>query len=447
MSKRRAPTGASAATSNILINVLIGLVAVFHVLVFVAYYQWRVSAPTSILGSDLRAFYTSWQMVHDGHASKLYDLGVQIRTQSAIMGRPMTTDNLLAFVNPPYVSLGLSWLAFLDVRTAYAAFSALQLVCLGLACRMMLRGEMVAWSRRAQVLFLTSGVLSIATLSAITLGTFTPTMLLALVGLAAEYRRSIRLPAAEVPLRHWRAAGWLCVLTIKPQLAVFVLVALIATRQWKVIRNSAVIGTVVVVATSVVCGPGIWARYAEFLRTYGSSNGKFGGDSHYMWNVRGMLTRMDGVSTPTADRLANGLFLIGVVAFGVWVARVWSTTAAANRPLLFERTVALTLALTVLLVPHCNRQDMLLLLPGVVALHNLRRERASAPGRPGRRIDWFVVVGCLLSAVALTWDNNPYGYAVHPLTLLGLVTLGLAMRIRAENEPVTTAGAGNVVGL
>ncbi len=439
-------------------TIVIGFVAAFHLLVFIAYYRWRLSSSTSILGSDLRAFYTSWDMVRHGDASRLYDLGEQIRTQSAIMGRPMTTDNLLAFVNPPFVSLGLSWLGIFDVRTAYAVFSAIQLVCLALACRLILRRELGSWSGRARVMFLASGVFSAATLSAITLGTFTPTMLLAIVGLAGEYRRSFTVAAAG-EIRCWRAAGWLCVLTIKPQLAVFVVVALLAARQWRVLRSAAVIGAGVAAAATFVCGPGIWASYLGFLKTYGSSNGKFGGDSHYMWNVRGMLTRLTGVSTPTADRLANVLFLLSIVGFGLWMMRVWSRSPVAERPWRFEQTVALLLALTVLFVPHCNRQDMLLLLPGVVALCNVRRRARVG----GAGVDWFVVVGGALSAVALTWDNDPNGYALHPLTLLAILTVGVAAATRVRlhtapryhldarnegrNEPDTMVRAGNLVGL
>ena len=452
------------------LTVLIGVTVSFHVLVFVAYYRWRVSVPTGILGSDLRAFYTSWRMVGDGRAAHLYDLGLQIRTQSAIMGRAMSTDSLLAFVNPPYVSLAFSWLGLLGPRAAYAVFSGMQLACLGIACRIMLRGELSTWSRRAQVVFLGSGVLSAATLSAITLGTFTPTILLAMVGLGGEYRRSFSRPvnsaavesavstsstdATPNGLRTWRIAGWLCVLTIKPQLAVFVVVALVAGRQWKVLRRAAVLGAGTATATTLICGLRIWEHYVRFLAVYGRSNGKFGGDSHYMWNLRGALTRLHGLSTATADQLANMMFVATVIAFGLWVARASSGVLPGARPILFEQTAALASVLTVLFVPHCNRQDMLLLLPGIVAAYNLRRARGResvfttrTPNRMADRLpsggDWFVVVACILSAVALTWDNDPNGYALHPLTLLA--TLTGALVIRAIRRSPLNGGADQPV--
>jgi Glycosyltransferase family 87 len=423
------------AARNLPLTALVGLLVGFHVFVFVAYYQWRLSTPTSVLGSDLRAFYTSWRIVLEGHASRMYDIDEQLRAQSVVMGRPMNTDGLLAFVNPPYVSFAFAWLGLLRVRVAYAVFSATQLLALGSACVLLLRHEMGGWSKRAQVLFLGSGVLSASTLSAITLGTFTPTILLAVVAIIVESRAAV---TGARTVSHRKIGAWLCVLTIKPQLAVFVVVALVAARQWKALRSAAGIGALIVAASSAVSGPRIWLRYLDLLRTYGASNGKFGGDSHYMWNLRGLLSRIDGLPLRTADRISTALFLVGLVAFGVWVHRVWWQPSRVT----FERVVVLTLSLTVLLTPHCNRQDTLLLLPAVVALINVRIASV-AP----RRVDAFAVGSCLLSAVALMWDNDPRGYPMHPVTLLALVTAALVWRIQPPNTPGTVEGAGNLVVL
>jgi hypothetical protein len=407
---------------DIFVILCVAMLVLFHVYVFAYYFYWRYNSSPSILGTDLRAFYTSWKIVLQGNAHHLYDLDLQARIQSPIVGYQLDTNTLLAYVNPPFASLPLVWLAFFTVPMAYAIFAGIQVLSLAAACRSIIREQLSAWSTVGQVAFLASGVLSVATLTAVTLGTFTPLMLLAVVRIASEYRTSIR---AQTQLRTHHVGIWLCILAIKPQLALFVLVSLVVTRQWKPLCSAGIAGTLIVLVCSIVSGPTIWLHYLRTLVTYGSSNGKFGGDSRYMWNLRGAISRINGVSLIQADRVSTVLFALGLVCCGVIVRRWWKHAERSSYAEVFERTTVLTMCFTVLLTPHCNRQDTLLLLPAVVSMINLRR---ASPIRTG--YDWVPAMAAILSAVALLWGNDPAGFPLHPITLMALILTVLALRTR-----------------
>src|SRR5207248_73200 len=114
------------------------------------------------------------------------------------------------------------------------------------------------------------------------IGQFSISMCLALVGFWRAFARG----------RDGRAALWLLVLTVKPQLLPVPLLLVLASRRPRILGWLCLWGAPFALVTSFVLGPRVWLDYPAHARRL---EGFVAGGSHdHMLNLRGLLTRLAG---------------------------------------------------------------------------------------------------------------------------------------------------------
>jgi hypothetical protein len=279
-----------------LIAIYIGLAAGFA-LAFVRI----LTVPGAVMATDFTVFWTAWSLILHGPASVLYSATAQLATQQVLLGGDHFEGGLMAFVNPPHVALAgvpLGWLAdHAGERAAFVAWTAVNLALLATLDRY-LRNEWDATPRDRWVL--SSALVAFYPVFC-AFGNAQTSILLALAVLGL-YR-------AVEQSRALAAAGWLVVISIKPQLLPMLVIYLIARRCWRAIAWSAIMFAAVAVLTAAVLGPSIWFQYLVQLphleRFWGT------GTPEYMLNVRGILTRIMGTGAQDS---------IDAIAYAVWVS-------------------------------------------------------------------------------------------------------------------------------
>lgn len=377
--------------------------------------MYRYVRSADVFQSDFTAFYTAARMTLHGQAHSLYDLASQQRTQEAVRGVRLQPSTLLAYVNPPFATLPLTPLGWLPYRAAFLLWFGLQLLVLALTVRAVLSTVATGWSRAERVLLVGAIVTCVATLTSLSLGS------LAILALLA----ATRLTAAVRTGRTRHAGWWLLLLAVKPQLAILCVVGLVGLRCWTILRDAALAGAVAAVASTVVFGTGVWTAWLRLLQRFGSAEGLYGVDAHYMWNLRGAIARSGLADRATADLLATSALMISALIVLVIAVR-------AGRGGSLERTdrtmgIAATIALTVLTATHCNRQDTtLLLLAAALAYGHLR-------SRPGGRLFGCVILASWLLAWAV--GNQYDGPSLHPVTVLAVgLVLVAGVQARASGR-------------
>jgi hypothetical protein len=178
--------------------------------------------------------------------------------------------------------------------------------------------------------------------------------------------------------RDRAAAAWLVVASLKPQVVVAVGAAVLGARRWRVVAwGLGLLGATVVLAT-LVMGVGIWRSYAGFLVDYVGSFDVLSVRPTVMWNLRGTITMLAGPERAAAEAdaintIALVVWVLGLIAIALW----WSRRAWEPASSRFQLGFALTVVLGMLLSPHLNPHDGLLLVPaGALAYGALREERS-----------------------------------------------------------------------
>jgi hypothetical protein len=234
------------------------------------------------------------------------------------------------------------------------------------------------------------------------------------------------------------SAAWLVVASIKPQAMLSVTVALVVARRWAILAAAAAGGFLLAAVATIALGIGIWSSYLRFLGEYVGSFDVFSVRPSVMWNLRGTLALLAGpeVSAGQAATI-NTLALAGQLAALAAVAWLWRGRWDPGTPA-FALRFALTIVLGLLLSPHLNPHDDLLLVPaGAIAYGALR---------DGSRSRWVGLA--LFAAPFVVLLTNPLsvnevgGGPIRTPVLLMIafaVTLVLALRQRP------TASGGQAV--
>jgi hypothetical protein len=177
--------------------------------------------------------------------------------------------------------------------------------------------------------------------------------------------------------RERTAAVWLVVGSLKPQVVVAIGAAVIGGRRWRVVGWGLAVLGVTVAAATVVMGVGIWPAYARFLGDYVGSFDVLSVRPTVMWNLRGTITMLVGPEraadqAAAINTVALVIWIVGLIGIAAWWARrAWEPTSPR-----FQLGFALTLVLGMLLSPHLNPHDGMLLVPaGALAYGVLRGER------------------------------------------------------------------------
>ena len=320
--------------------------------------------------ADYTAFMTGWTIVLDGRGHDLYDVATQIEVQRRLLGGLTFEAGLNPFNNPPHLVLPFVPLGLLPLLPSYAVWGVIQLALLAWLGLRLLTQVATDWRGSERAL------LVVAMLAM-------PPLVVTLLQGALSLVVSVAMLEGFIALRagHERtAAAWLVVASLKPQVVVAIGAAVLGARRWRVVGwGFGLLAATVVVAT-LVMGVGIWPAYARFLGDYVGSFDVLSVRPAVMWNVRGTIAMLVGpdraaVQADVINTIALVVWIVGLIGIAVWWSRrTWDP--AASR---FQLGFALTILLGMVLSPHLNPQDGLLLVPAGALAYGAMREERSGP--------------------------------------------------------------------
>ena len=320
--------------------------------------------------ADYTAFMTGWTVVLDGRGHDLYDVATQAEVQRRLLGGLSFEAGLNPFNNPPHLVVPFLPLALLPLLPSYVAWGVIQLGLLAwLGWRLVTRVA-TDWRGSERVL------LVVAMLAM-------PSLVITLFQGSLSLVVTVAMLEAFLALRDGRertAAVALVAASLKPQVVVAIGAAVLGGRRWRVVAWGLGLLALTVVLATLLMGVGIWPAYFRFLGDYVGSFDILSVRPSVMWNLRGTIAMLVGPERAAAQADAiNTISLVvwvaGLVGIAAWWARrAWEPTSAR-----FQLGFALTLVVGMLLSPHLNPHDGLLLVPAGALAYGAIREERSGP--------------------------------------------------------------------
>jgi hypothetical protein len=392
----------------------------------------------AVIGADFSAFYWAGHAVFHGQQASLYDIEAEAEFLDALIAPAPPSDEVHAFVSPPYWSLFFLPLGALPYPMALTAFWILSAVLL-LAIVRALRTELpqleaLGSPGRAMALSLC----------------FFPVLFSFLNGQTSMLLLAV-VTAVFVLLRRDRdfwAGLVLGLLAIKPQIALGPVVILVAGRRWRALVGAAITSGACL-GVGLLLMPEAMAEYQivapelfEFLRS----------EDYETWgqtSLYGLATlALDPLSHLTGTVVGNGMVIVAVIANG---ALMWRTPwRPGTRG--WDLAMAASLALGLISSPHLFLYDAaLLLLPLAIVTAHLRGEVDGAllDGGPVL-VATFVMAAALFFGPYLTLGMQT---GLHDLGLprvgiqlctIAMVWFVVRVRQRADRELDGTGGASDL---
>jgi hypothetical protein len=385
-----------------------------------ALHSWAVVATTPIhpgligfnldaLGTDWMVFYGADQWVFDGRLAQIYDgnaLTAYLNTSFADwLSEPLP---FRPWVYPPSYLLIVLPFGKLPFLVSYGAFQALSAALLGAA--------LWCGADRLNTRMMVLAVVLLGPAAAINVGQGQNAFLTAalLIG-------GLRL----VPLRPWLGGAVLGAMTIKPQFALLLPVALLADRQWRAVAGFALAAVVLALASAAALGLDPWWQWFDAARSYADpasqwmAYGRLAGDSVFACLISA------GVGLGTANALQ-------AVALAVAVGLVF---AAFRAPLAGDLRIAVVLAATILAAPHSSLHDAVLLAAaGALWIAEIAQSRAPLTY-------WLLALSLWLVPLVNPPETRPPG-RLTPLLILAFIAV-VFCRLRpkaAARQPAVAAG-------
>jgi hypothetical protein len=366
--------------------------------------------PRAIAQTDFTAFFTGWWLILHGRGAELYDVVAQQAAQHAIIGDHEFPSGLLAFLHPPHAALAGLPLGLVGERfgepAAFWVWTAINLALLARLARG-LAGLLSLTSLPGRALIATALLGSFPVFLTLREGQVAILLAVALLGLYTATREG-RAPVA---------AGWLLVISLKPQLVPLPLALLVARRQGRTLAYAAVFAAVALLASAAALGPAIFGRYLGSLVALQDHLGR--GVPGAMLSLRGLLVRTFGAENePLATRISFVALGVASLAIGLAARR---RPKAPDAPSCDERLVfATTFAAALFFSPHLFPADLTLwAVPLALAAAALRDGRDA---RAARAFGVFALAWPLTLAVTIAvvpWPRLFFEAA----TGLGLVAL------------------------
>ncbi len=326
---------------------------------------WFTFVRGNLQGPDFFSFYSGARLFVLKGGSAVYDLALQKQFELQVIPHPPGEFVVLPYFHPPYYTLLIAPLAFLDYRAAYYAMAALNLVLAAALTVLLVRGSERIHGRAALV-------------AAPLIAGFFPVFVTILQG-QSDLVVLVPLAAAYTAWARGRI-GWAGIFTglalAKPQLLLLVPVLFITRRAWRALAGFAVViaGLGIVSITGFGLGPVLGYVNAVGRWAIGGTlptNGQIVYTDTAVYSLRNVLEAVPGGGKGVA--LAILILLLALVAL--------SLSWRPDKPRL---DFALAIAASLVLSPHQNVHDLaLLVIPGfaladLALVGQLRWPRAAA---------------------------------------------------------------------
>jgi len=372
---------------------------------------WFSFVRGNLRGPDFFNFYAAARLYVTQGGAAVYDIALQRQAELEITGQDPSRFIVLPYFHPPYYTLLISPLAFLDYRHAYYAMAAFNVLLAGALIAILVttslsvrgRGWLVAGAMIAGFFPLFVTVLQ------------GQSDLVVLVPLAAAY-------AAWARGRYEWAGAFSALALAKPQLLLLIPVLFIARRAWRALAAFAGVLAGLGLLSVATFGAGAVLGYLNAVGT---------------WAVTGRLPNTDQLvyTDPAVYSLRNILEALPgggkVVAFVILVLLLALVALSLSwRPDKPRLDFALAIAASLVLSPHQNVHDLaLLVIPGF-ALADL----ALAGG-----LRWPHAAAAVLffayAAIDLTLTINFWSAAVGALAVAAYLTVE-RMAVRPDPIPL-----------
>jgi hypothetical protein len=371
---------------------------------------------------------TGWTIVLDGRGHDLYDVATQMEVQRRLLGGLSFEAGLNPFNNPPHLVLPFVPLGLLPLLPSYLVWGVIQLALLTWLAWRLLTQVAGDW-RPAERLLLIVALLAM------------PPLVITFFQGALSLLVAVAMLEAFIALRagHDRAAAfWLVVASLKPQVAVAMGAAVLGARRWRVVGWGLALLAVLAILATAVMGVGIWPAYARFLGDYVGSFDVLSVRPSVMWNLRGTIAMLVGPERAAAqadaiNTAALVVWVAGLAGIAIWWARRdWDPGSSR-----FQLGFALTLVLGMLLSPHLNPHDGLLLVPaGALAYGVIRTERSGpAFGALLVATPFLILVTNPISA------NDVFGTPIRVPVVIMLIVAGWIAITLGRTRTLTTVAA------
>jgi len=365
----------------------------------------------NLRGPDFFNFYAAARLYVTQGGAAVYDIALQRQVELQITGQDPSRFIVLPYFHPPYYTLLIAPLAFLDYRQAYYAMAAANVVLVAALIVLLVRSSLTV---RGRAWFVAAAMIA----------GFFPIFvtvlqgqsdLVVLVPLAAAY-------AAWARGRYGTAGALSALALAKPQLMLLIPVLFVARRAWRALAAFvAVLGGLGVIS---VLGFGL-DPVLGYLRSVGT------------WAITGRLPNTDQLvyTDPAVYSLRNILEAVPgggkVVAFVILIVLLAFVALSLSwRPDKPRLDFALAIVASLVLSPHQNVHDLaLLVIPGF-AIADLAR---------AGMLRWpHVAVAVLFfayAAIDLTLAINFWSAAVGALVLAGYLVVE-RMAVRPDPIPL-----------
>jgi GT2 family glycosyltransferase len=370
---------------------------------------WFAFVRGNLQGPDFISFYSAARLYVLKGGSAVYDLVLQKQFELQINGQAPDRFIVLPYFHPPYYTLLIAPLAYLDYRAAYYAMAAFNLLLTAVLIVILVRSSLSVRGR---------GWIVAAAMIAGFFPLFVTILqgqsdLVVLVPLAAAY-------AAWARGRPGWAGAFSALALAKPQLLLLIPILFIARRAWRAL--AAFIGVVLGLGllSLVTFGPDAVAKYLGAVGAWGitgklPASGQLVFTDTAAYSVRNILEALPG-----GGKVAALIILILLLAL-VALSLSW-------RPDKPRLDFALAVAASLVLSPHQNLHDLaLLVIPGF-ALADLAL---------AGQLRWPHVAPAVLffayAAINLTLAINFWSAAVGALAIAAYLT---AERMAVRPDPI-----------
>jgi hypothetical protein len=348
---------------------------------------------------DFTIFYTAGRLLHNGPASKLYDLGAQYQLQREFAPHVYIRRGPLPYNHPPFEALLFLPFGYLEFWPAYLLWTALNLGMLAISLALLRREfEQIRWLSPATVVLAATGFFPIAI--AMIQGQDAVLLLLicvlALVSLARQ--------------RDVAAGAILAVGLFKFHL-IIPLLLLLAIRRWRILVGFLPVAVALAAISVAMLGWHGPADYVHFVLQLEKSGAGAGIGTYEMPNLRGLISYLPGFTANGAPTILLTL-AASLAIFMIALHRI-----KAGRDFI-GHSFALAAVTAILVSYHAFAYDLCLLLPGAFFMFSgITEAQGESPkhslllallfltplyvllGFRLSRFCWFAVVVILLFAV------------------------------------------------
>jgi hypothetical protein len=379
-------------------------------MIFWAVY-WFSFVRGTLQGPDFFNFYAAARLYVLNGASAVYDIGMQRQVELQITGQDPARFIVLPYFHPPYYTLLIAPLAYLDYRNAYYAMAAFNVLLVAALIVVLVRTSLRIHGRA----WLVAGAM---------IGGFFPLFVTVLQG-QSDLVVLVPLAAAYAAWGRGRLgwAGLFSALALaKPQLVLLIPVLFITRRAWRALAGF--VGGVAGLGVISLLGFGV-APVFTYLGSVGAwaltgrlpDTGQLVYTDPAVYSLRNIIEALPGSGKPIA--LIVLLLLLAFVAL--------SLSWRPDKPRL---DFALAIAASLVLSPHQNVHDLaLLVIPGF----------AIADLALAGQLRWpHVAVAVLFfayAAIDLTLAINFWSAAVGALAVAGYLTIE-RMAVRPDPIPL-----------